>query len=69
VPSHIYTYPFEPTPEWSGFYAQASEIQQYFVNFYKKYKLEPYMRFDTKVTRASWVEKEGQCKFYFLSFE
>ena len=26
VPAHIYSFPFEPNPEWSAFYASGGEI-------------------------------------------
>jgi len=43
-PAHAYTYPFEPNPEWSNFYAGAPEILQYFQNFAKKYELNKYIK-------------------------
>jgi len=43
-PAHAYTYPFEPNPEWSNFYAGAAEILQYFQNFAKKYELNKYIK-------------------------
>lgn len=30
VPSSIYTFPFEPNPNWSAFYASGEEILEYF---------------------------------------
>jgi len=30
VPAHLYTYSFEPNPEWSKRYADGAEIQAYF---------------------------------------
>ncbi|RDW76197.1 hypothetical protein BP5796_07018 [Coleophoma crateriformis] len=60
VPSHQYSFGFEPNPDWSAFFAYGAEIQDYFVRFYEKYKLQEYMRFDTKVLCATWHEAEGQ---------
>jgi cation diffusion facilitator CzcD-associated flavoprotein CzcO len=62
VPAHIYTYSFEPNPEWSGFYSFSSEIQEYFVKFYEKYKLQPYIRLNTTVNEATWNEEQGKCR-------
>ncbi|KIW11199.1 hypothetical protein PV08_10499 [Exophiala spinifera] len=59
VPAHVYTYSFEPNPDWSQFYASGPEIQQYFVRFAEKYHLLPYIRFGTKVQRAEWIEERG----------
>ena len=30
VPSHLYTYTFEPNPEWSHLFSPGEEIQRYF---------------------------------------
>ncbi|KIN03267.1 hypothetical protein OIDMADRAFT_119824 [Oidiodendron maius Zn] len=62
VPAHIYTYSFEPNPEWSGFYSFSSEIQAYFIRFYEKYKLQPYIQLNTQVTEALWNEEQGKYK-------
>jgi len=37
VPSHAYTYSFEPNLEWSKMFAGGSEIQHYFEKVYYKY--------------------------------
>ena len=61
VPSHSYTFTWEPNPEWSGFCAFGSEIQTYFQKIYEKYELQPYMKFNTKVLSAVWYEDKGEC--------
>ncbi|KAF3398832.1 putative sterigmatocystin biosynthesis monooxygenase stcW [Talaromyces pinophilus] len=60
VPAHIYSYSFEPNPEFSEFYSGSAEIQQYFQRFYTKYELQPYVRLNTEVLSAHWVEAEGK---------
>ncbi|KAH6699806.1 cyclohexanone monooxygenase [Leptodontidium sp. MPI-SDFR-AT-0119] len=60
IPAHIYTYSFEPNPEWSGFYAYSDEIQSYFVRFYEKYKLQQFVRLQTTVISATWDDDRGQ---------
>ncbi|KIW95966.1 uncharacterized protein Z519_03032 [Cladophialophora bantiana CBS 173.52] len=60
VPAHNYTYPFEPNTEWSGFYSYASEIQDYFVRFAKKYDVESYVVFNTEVKQVTWSEEQGK---------
>ena len=37
VPSHAYTYSFEPNPEWSRVLPPGGEIQQYFQAVFDKY--------------------------------
>jgi cation diffusion facilitator CzcD-associated flavoprotein CzcO len=54
-----YTYAFEPNPDWSTFYAYAPEIKQYFENFANKYELDPYVKLNSKVLSAIWVEEKG----------
>lgn len=65
-PAHAYTYPFEPKPDFSSFYAYAPEIRQYFEDFAKKYDLHKYVKINSKVTSAVWKEDEGICKFWQL---
>ncbi|KAE9965383.1 hypothetical protein BLS_007682 [Venturia inaequalis] len=59
IPAHTYTYPFEPKPDFSSFYAYAPEIRQYFEDFAKKYDLHKYVKVNSKVTSAVWKEEEG----------
>ncbi|TKA76661.1 hypothetical protein B0A55_02597 [Friedmanniomyces simplex] len=58
--SHTYTFPFEPNPDWSGYYAYAPEIQEYFMRFYKKHNLEPFVVLGTEVVAAEWHDLEGK---------
>ncbi|KAJ9604945.1 hypothetical protein H2200_010334 [Cladophialophora chaetospira] len=60
IPAHTYTFPFEPNTEWSGYYSYANEIQRYFLNFAKKYKVEKYIRFNTTVQKAQWRETDSK---------
>lgn len=54
VPSHAYTYSFEPNPEWSRVLPPGSEIQSYFEHVFEKYALQDYVRFHTEITQAHW---------------
>lgn len=58
-PAHVYTYPFEPNPNWSKFYAGSAEIQQYFVNFAQKYELNQYIHLNHTIRSAQWIEDRG----------
>lgn len=52
VPAHMYTYSFEPNPEWSHRFAYGSEIQEYFERVARKYGVENSIRFNEAVTSA-----------------
>ncbi|KAL8919728.1 MAG: hypothetical protein Q9172_004841 [Xanthocarpia lactea] len=60
VPSHSYTFSFEANAEWNGFYAHGDQIQKYFLDFCDKYDLRKYMRLETTVLGATWLDEEGQ---------
>ncbi|RVX72033.1 hypothetical protein B0A52_04631 [Exophiala mesophila] len=62
IPAHTYTFPFEPNPNWSGYYSYSDEIQEYFLAFAKKYGVEKYVQIDTEVLGATWDEGQGKWK-------
>ncbi|KAL9595235.1 MAG: hypothetical protein Q9219_006569 [cf. Caloplaca sp. 3 TL-2023] len=47
-------------PGWNGYYANGDQIQQYLLDFCEKHGLRKYMRLDTTVTGATWLEEQGQ---------
>lgn len=54
VPAHMYTYSFEPNPEWSHRFACGSEIQEYFERVARKYGVSNSVRFNESVVKASY---------------
>ena len=54
VPSHMYTYSFEPNPKWSHFFARGPEIKQYFEDIADKYDVKKDIRFNEAVTDAHY---------------
>ena len=56
IPSHNYTYTFEPKENWSSVFASAREIKEYFVSFKDKYGLGKYIRLQHQVIGARWVD-------------
>ena len=54
VPSHAYTYSFEPYPEWQAYYAAGGEIQTYFEMVAAKYGVLDHFRFNSEVTGAHY---------------
>lgn len=59
VPSHLYSFSFEPKPDWSTRYARQSEIHQYIRHCVHKYRLESRIRLDCEVTAARFDEVAG----------
>lgn len=58
VPSHAYTYSFEPNPDWSNLFPRGAEIFQYFDRVYRKHKVDSCARFNETVT--SCIYGDGQ---------
>ncbi len=56
VPAHTYAYSFEPNWKWKGLYAEGPEIREYFEHCADKYGVTPYVRFNTRVTRAAYEQ-------------
>lgn len=56
VPSHNYSYTFEPNADWSARNAGGAEIQSYFEQTADKYGVREHIRFDTEVIRSEWSE-------------
>lgn len=59
VPSHLYSYTFEPNPEWSRIYADQAEIQRYLRACADRYDLPRQTRFETRVETARFDEADG----------
>ena len=56
VPAHLYTYSFEPNPDWSSTFASGPEIQRYFERIVEKYDVRPAIRFNEAVDRCEFVD-------------
>lgn len=59
MPSHTYTWSFEPKTDWTSVYAGSNEIFQYFSDFANKYQLLKYCKFNHLVSKAVWDDKSG----------
>jgi cation diffusion facilitator CzcD-associated flavoprotein CzcO len=59
VPSHAYSFTFEPNPEWSGFYSYADEIQQYMLDTARKWAVDEFTQYRTEVLSARWMQHSG----------
>ncbi|HEX5371906.1 MAG TPA: alpha/beta hydrolase fold domain-containing protein [Aquabacterium sp.] len=56
VPSHLYSFSFEPNPNWSRVFAPQAEIHQYLKHCARKYGLLPSIRFGCEVAQADYHE-------------
>ncbi|MFO0568906.1 MAG: NAD(P)/FAD-dependent oxidoreductase [Polyangiaceae bacterium] len=60
VPSHLYSYSFEPNPRWSRRYSGQPEIQSYLEHCAKKYGILPRVRTGVEVTQARFDESKSR---------
>jgi cation diffusion facilitator CzcD-associated flavoprotein CzcO len=56
IPSHLYSFSFEPNPFWSRTFASQPEILAYLKRCADKYGLAPFIRFHTRVGAARFDE-------------
>ncbi|CAK4031916.1 FAD NAD(P)-binding domain-containing [Lecanosticta acicola] len=59
IPSHNYTFTWDPKPDWSYFFAYGPEIQGYFESFAKRHGSERYMKLNSKVIEGKWDVNAG----------
>jgi cation diffusion facilitator CzcD-associated flavoprotein CzcO len=60
VPSHLYSFSFEPNPEWSRAFSPQPEIQRYLHGCAEKYGVLPHIRFGTEIAGASFDERRAK---------
>jgi cation diffusion facilitator CzcD-associated flavoprotein CzcO len=56
VPSHLYSFSFEPNPDWTRMFAPQAEIHAYLAHCVTKYGVFSHIRFDAEVAEAVWDE-------------
>ncbi len=57
VESHLYSFSFEPNPNWTRTFASQPEILRYLLHCTEKFELRPYIRFGTTVKRAVFDDR------------
>ena len=57
VQSHLYSYSFEPNPEWNRMFATQPEIKGYLEHCWSKYGLQSHTRLGCAIERLDWDEK------------
>jgi cation diffusion facilitator CzcD-associated flavoprotein CzcO len=58
VPSHLYSFSFEPKPDWPHVFSYQPDILGYLKGVADKYGLRRYIRFNAHVERAHWDDGE-----------
>lgn len=59
VPSHLYSFSFEPRADWSRRFAPQAEILDYLRHCADKYGLRPHLRLGAEVTQARFDESKA----------
>jgi 4-hydroxyacetophenone monooxygenase len=57
VGNHFYCYSFEPSDEWTEYYARAPELQAYFERVMVTHDIARHVRWNTEVLGATWDEE------------
>jgi cation diffusion facilitator CzcD-associated flavoprotein CzcO len=60
VQSHLYSFSFEPNPDWSRQFAAQAEIFSYLRGCADKYDVRKQIRFGESVVRAEWEESAAK---------
>ena len=69
IPSHLYSFSFEPNPDWSRVYSGRDEILAYIERCVERYGLRPQIRLGTEVARADFDDGSGRWKLTTTSGE
>jgi cation diffusion facilitator CzcD-associated flavoprotein CzcO len=59
VPSHVYSFSFEPNPDWTRMFAESGEIQAYLLRCVEKYQLRPHLHLNTAIREARFDATSG----------
>jgi len=59
VGNHFYCYSFEPSDEWTEYFAQQPELQAYFERVMTKHDVGAHVRWSTEVIGAEWNDADS----------
>lgn len=65
VPAHLYSYSFEPKPDWNHLWSFQPEIFDYLRGVADKYDLRRRIEFNAKVKRAYWDDMD--CRWHVFT--
>ena len=54
VPSHLYSFSFEPRADWPDKFGKQADILDYLTHCTRKHNLAPHIRFGAEVNKARW---------------
>ncbi|MES2340248.1 MAG: NAD(P)/FAD-dependent oxidoreductase [Pseudomonadota bacterium] len=54
IPSHLYSYSFEPNPDWPEIFSAQPDILAYIEDVVEKHSLSSHLRFNSEVVSAAW---------------
>ena len=60
IPSHLYSFSFEPKPDWKNPFSYQPEIWEYLKGVTEKYGLRRHVVFNSLVDRAHWDDDENR---------
>jgi len=69
IPSHLYSFSFELSPDWTRMYPGQHEIHGYLKRCVEKYGIAPQLRLQTRFCEAVWSEAESVWKVSAISPE
>lgn len=64
IPSHFYSFSFNPNPAWSHTYCRHDELAAYMNGTVDKFGLRPHFRLGTEVLSATWMVKDASHPFW-----
>ncbi|OBH87479.1 NAD(P)/FAD-dependent oxidoreductase [Mycobacterium sp. E2989] len=59
VANHFYCYSFEPNNDWTHFFAEQHELQDYFTRVIDKHGLAEHVLWNTEVLAAEWIDDDA----------
>ncbi|WP_059015175.1 NAD(P)/FAD-dependent oxidoreductase [Mycobacterium sp. M26] len=59
VANHFYCYSFEPSNNWSHYFAEQPELRAYFESVLDRHSLNDNVRWETEVVSAVWNDDDG----------
>lgn len=60
IPNHVYSFSFEPKPDWSRVFGLRDELLSYLKSISEKYGLREHIRFSSEVVEAVYNEDTSQ---------
>lgn len=60
VPAPLYSFSFEPNPQWARRFATAAQIQAYMQHCADKYRIRPHLRLGRRISAARFDDTAGE---------